>query len=421
MKILFITENFPPEMNAAATRVYERACYWIKWGHEVTVITCAPNFPQGRVFDGYENKWYQKEEMNGINVIRVKTYMSANSGTLRRILDFVSFMVTGFFASIFQKKHDVVVATSPQFFAAVCGWMVGIIRRTPFVFELGDLWPASITAVGAMKDNLFLRLMEKFELFLYRQSSCVAALTKAFKQDLIKRNIPAEKIGVVINGVDLPRYSPGPKDKALEEKWNLTNSFVVGYIGTHGMAHALENVIYAAEILHKQGHNDIKFLFVGPGAAREGVMKLTKEKQLTNVVFVPAQPKEKMPEFWRLCDLALVHLKDNPVFESVIPSKIFEAMGMGLPILLASPEGEASEIIKKEEAGSHIKAEEPQVLGDEVIKLKENKELYKKLAKNSLEASPRYSREKQATDMLTVIKCASSGKGSSVAEELNNE
>jgi hypothetical protein len=161
MKILFITENFPPEMNAAATRVYERACYWIKWGHEVTVITCAPNFPQGKVFDGYENKWYQKDEMNGINVIRVKTYMSANSGTLKRILDFISFMITGFFASIFQQKHDVVVATSPQFFAAVCGWMVGIVRRTPFVFELGDLWPASITAVGAMKDNFFLRLMER--------------------------------------------------------------------------------------------------------------------------------------------------------------------------------------------------------------------------------------------------------------------
>ena len=147
MKILFLTENFPPETNAAANRVYERATFWAAWGHDVTVITSAPNFPKGVLHDGYENKWYQTETLGGIKVVRVKTYITANAGILLRTLDFLSFMVTGFFASLAQKRPDIVVATSPQFFTAIAGWLVGVFRRRPFVLELGDIWPASIVAV----------------------------------------------------------------------------------------------------------------------------------------------------------------------------------------------------------------------------------------------------------------------------------
>lgn len=419
MKILFLTENFPPEMNAAATRVFERACYWVKWGHDVTVITCAPNFPMGKIFEGYENKWYQVESMAGIKVIRVKTYMSPNSGTLKRILDFTSFMVTGFIASLFQEKPDVVAATSPQFFTAVAGWAVGLVRRVPFVFELGDLWPASITAVGAMNENLFLQIMEKLEIFLYRQSECVAALTGSFKKDLVKRNIPPEKIAVVINGVDISRYGRRGKDEELLEKYNLTGKFVIGYIGTHGMAHALENVLHAAELI-RENHN-IVFMFVGPGAAREGLIELKKKLNLDNVLFIPAQAKEKMPDYWSICDMALVHLKNTPVFESVIPSKIFEAMGMGLPLLLVAPEGEASTIIKSEDSGIIVEPENPHALADAIISLSENKELCKRLAENSFKSAPKYSREKQAEDMFKVLESAAQRNGSDVAEKVNGK
>ena len=150
MKILFLSENFPPESNAAATRVYERACYWADWGHQVTVITSAPNFPEGKLFSGYENKWKQFETMSGIRVVRVKTYIAANRGIAHRIFDFLSFMVTGFFAALKEERPDVIAATSPQFFTAVAGWAASAVRGIPFVFELGDLWPASIAAVGAM-------------------------------------------------------------------------------------------------------------------------------------------------------------------------------------------------------------------------------------------------------------------------------
>ena len=164
MHILFITENFPPETNAAATRVFERACYWVKAGHQVTVITSQPNFPDGKLFPEFKNGWRQVDEMSGIRVVRVKTFIAANRGVLWRTIDFLSFMVTGIWAGLFETKPDVIAATSPQFFAAVGGWLLAGARRVPFVFELGDLWPASIAAVGAVQPGRALQLIEKLEL-----------------------------------------------------------------------------------------------------------------------------------------------------------------------------------------------------------------------------------------------------------------
>ncbi len=403
MNILFITENFPPERNASATRVYERACYWIKWGHEVTVITCAPNFPEGKVYPGYKNRWYQVEQMDGIRVVRVKTFISANKGFLLRSLDFVSFMFTSIAAGFFQKKPDVVMATSPQFFAAVSGWVISLFKRQPFIFELGDLWPASITAVGAMKNNLAVRIIEKLELFLYRKSAAIVALTNAFREDLICRGIDKSKIHVVVNGVDLPRYSPRPKDSDLLEELGLKDKFVIGYIGTHGMAHALVKVLDAAELLTTD--DEIRFLFVGSGAEKEKLIVEAKKRGLKNVIFYPAQPKERMPGFLSLLDVALIHLKNSPVFTTVIPSKIFEAMGMGLPVLLVGPEGgEASKIVEKDGAGLCIPSEAPEIFAQTVLELKNNHVLRKRLASASYEAAPKHTRERQAREVINVFK-----------------
>jgi colanic acid biosynthesis glycosyl transferase WcaI len=401
MRILFFTENFPPETNAAATRVYERAVYWAQWGHEVTVITCAPNFPHGRVFDGYRNAWYQVEEMSGIRIVRVKTFIAANQGVLRRSLDFLSFLVTGFVAGLFQAKADVVVSTSPQFFAAVAGWAVGLCRRRPFVFELGDLWPNSISAVGAMKKGILLTMMEKFELFLYRRSEAVAALTHAFKDNLVSRGINAEKIHVVLNGVDLPRYGPRPKDAVLSADWGIGDKFVIGYLGTHGMAHGLINVLDAVERLGPEAN--ILFLFVGAGAEREMLMAEAERRGLTNVMFQPAQPKDKMPEIWSLCDVALIHLKDSPAFADVLPSKIFEAMGMGLPILLVSPEGEASRLLQIRGAGVWVPTGDPPAFAETVRDLYQDRARLERFAVASLKSAPLHSRETQAKEMMAVL------------------
>jgi len=401
MHILFLTDNFPPERNAPASRVYEHACYWARWGHRVTVLTCAPNFPEGKVYDGYCNRWYHVEEVDGIRVVRVKTFIAKNEGVLLRILDYLSFMVTGFLAGLLQTRPDVIVATSPQFFTVVAGWAVAALRRLPFVFELRDLWPASIQAVGALRESTALRWLERLELFFYRRAAKVVALTEAFKHDLVSRGIPAEHVAVVLNGFDFARYTPQPRDMSLTQQLGLEGCFVVGYIGTHGMAHALDRVLDAAALLRDTPA--IRFLFVGAGAVRDALIAQAAQQHLANIIFVPAQPKTRMPAYWSICDLALVPLKNTPLFTTVLPSKIFEAMGMGRALVLAAPEGEASQIIRATGAGVIVPPECPTAMARAIRELYHDKAVVEQSARQALRAAPQFSREQQARDLIHIF------------------
>lgn len=408
MKILFLTDNFPPEGNAPAARTYEHAIRWVQAGHQVTVITGAPNFPEGVVFEGYKNAWYNRSHMDGIEVIRVKTYITSNEGFAKRILDYLSFMVSGFIAGLFQKKPDVIIATSPQFFNAVGGWALSAVRRKPFVFELRDIWPASITAVGAMQDSPAIKCLEKLEMFLYRRADSIVSVTHAFKKELISRGVNGDKIDVVLNGVDLSRYAPAQeKDAEWAERYQLKGKFVVGYVGTHGMAHSLEKLVDAAERL--QDRDDIRFVFAGGGAAREQLEAYVAKKQLNNIVLIERQPKELMPRLWSLCDVSLVHLKNSELFKTVIPSKIFESMGMGIPMIIGVPAGEATQIVATTESGLVVQPESPEEIADAVLKLADDTELYAKLKQNSLEAARLYSRDALAKDMLEIIEAVALG------------
>jgi colanic acid biosynthesis glycosyl transferase WcaI len=409
MKILFISENFPPETNAAATRVFERACYWSNWGHDVTVITQAPNFPQGKLHAGYKNRWVQHEEMDGIKVIRVKTFIAPNIGRVLRTLDFISFLPSAFMAGLLASRANVIVATSPQFFSAVAGWMTGFFRRIPFVFELGDIWPASFVAVGIMKKGIIYRLLENLELFLYRQAAAVVALTPAFKRNLVMRGIPPEKIAVVMNGVDAERYQPMSTYVDLAQSWGTSGKFVVGYVGTHGMAHGLHNVLDAAELLRDD--DKIRLLFVGDGAERISMLKKVKERNLTNVIMMESQPKNMMPKVWSLCDVALIHLRASPVLAEVIPSKMFEAMAMGLPLLLVSPEGEASNIVNREQTGVWVPPVQPDKLAQAIREMANDPVLCNTLVANALENVPHHSRRRQAEQMLQVLEISAKGWG----------
>lgn len=401
MHILFLTDNFPPERNAPASRVYEHACYWVRWGHQVTVITCVPNFPEGKVYAGYRNRWYQVEEVDGIRVVRVKTFITKNEGVVRRTLDYLSFMAAGFLAGLVQTRPDIVVATSPQFFTSVAGWAVAALRRLPFVFELRDLWPASIAAVGALQAGTALQWLERLELFLYQRATKVVALTAAFKHDLVSRGIPAAHVEIVLNGFDFARYAPQPRDMDLTQQLGLEGRFTVGYFGTHGMAHALDRVLDAAALLRNTPA--IRFLFVGAGAARDALIAQAAQERLDNVIFVPAQPKARMPAFWSVCDLALVPLKDTPLFTTVIPSKIFEAMGMGRTIVLAAPEGEASQIIRGTGAGVVVPPECPTATAQAIRELYHNKAVVERSALRALRAAPQFSREQYARDLMHIF------------------
>jgi glycosyltransferase involved in cell wall biosynthesis len=401
VRILFLSDNFPPEGNAPATRLYEHATRWVRAGHEVTVITCAPNFPEGRLFPGYRNAWRQVEWMDGIRVVRVRTYITANEGFLKRTLDYLSFMVMATFMSLFERRPDVVVATSPQFFCALAGWMVGVLKWRPFVFELRDLWPASITAVGAMRKSIVIRALEWVELFLYRRADAIVSVTESFREDLIARGIPGEKIHVVINGVDLDRYAPQPRDQALAREFGLEGKFVAGYMGTHGLAHALPKVLEAAERLRHR--DDIAFFFAGSGAERTRVEQLVAERDLRNVRLIPRQPKERMPALWSLCDLAIVPLRDTPVFSTVIPSKIFEAMGMGVPILMSLPEGEATRIVRATGSGVCVPPEDPQAMAEAIARLADHPADTALLRQRAHAAAPQFSRATLAASMVAIL------------------
>lgn len=399
MHILFLTDNFPPEVNAPASRTYEHCREWVKHGQRVTVITGAPNFPTGKIFSGYKNKLWQTEEMDGIRVVRVWTFITANEGFQRRVLDYLSFMISAIVAAFFVSKVDMVVGTSPQFFTAVAAWVVSVYKRRPFVFELRDLWPESIRVVGAMKDSWALRALERLELFLYARAFRVISVTHAFKHNLVARGIKASKIRVVTNGVDVSRFIPQPRDLELVRTLGFEGRFIAGYIGTHGLAHALESVLDAAQAAQMQGDESIGFVFLGDGARKAELKARAAQLGLRNVRFVDSVAKDEVPRYWALLDVAIIHLRRTPLFETVIPSKLFECMGMGIPVLHGVA-GESAEIVKSEQVGIPFTPEDSVALLAALRTLQSDSQLYARLRENCLKAAKRYDRTTLALKML---------------------
>ncbi|PHS31238.1 MAG: glycosyltransferase WbuB [Sulfurovum sp.] len=398
MKILFITDNFPPEVNAPATRTYEHCTEWIKQGAEITIITCTPNFPHGKIYDGYKNKLFQKENLDGIEVIRVWSYLTSNSGFIKRILDYASFAFMAFGVGLFQ-KYDVIIATSPQFFTTWTAWALSKIRRKPWIFELRDLWPESIRTVGAMKQERILNWLEKVELGLYKDADKVVAVTDAFKRNLIERGIDADKIEVVTNGSNMDLFSPCEKDIGLLKSLNLENKFIVGYIGTHGMAHSLDFIVQSIVKIEDRA---IHFLFIGDGAMKQKMMEMASMLLLKNITFLDPIPKDDVPRYLSIIDVSLAPLKKSDTFKTVIPSKIFEASAMQKPTLLGV-EGQAQEIIEQYNAGLCFEPEHEKDFISKVKLLKDDKILYKNCQHGCGILASEFDRKKLSNKMLEVL------------------
>lgn len=400
MHILFLTDNFPPEVNAPASRTFEHCRDWVKAGARVTVITCAPNFPKGKVYPGYRNRLVSRETMEGIEVVRVWSYMTANEGFFRRSLDYASFMVSATLASLSVRDVDIVVATSPQFFSACAGRMVSMLKRRPFVFELRDMWPESIRAVGAVKDGPLIRMLERLEEHLYAKADAIVSVTHAFRDKLIARGVAADKIHVVTNGADLSRFSRRPKDQALATALGVDGKFVAGYVGTHGMAHALETVLEAADRLRER--TDIAFLLLGDGAQKTSLKAKAQHMGLTSVLFLDSVPKEDVPRYWSLLDVSVIHLRRTELFTTVIPSKLFECMAMGIPVLHGVA-GESAHIVGKEGCGMVFEPENAAELADAIVALVGAPERRAGLAAAGPAAAVRYDRRALAASMLAIL------------------
>lgn len=403
MHILFLTDNFPPEVNAPASRTFEHCREWVKAGHQVTVITCVPNFPQGKVFEGYSNRLWQREEMAGIRVIRVWSYITANEGFIRRVLDYQSFMMSAFLAALFVRRVDVVIGTSPQFFTVCAAYAVSRCKRIPFVFELRDLWPESIKAVGAMQESAVIRLLERLELFLYRKAARIVSVTHSFKKKLIERGIDADKISVVTNGVDMSRFKPMVKDEILLQELRLEGKFVAGYVGTHGLAHHLETLLDAAEKIRRLPEGStFHFILLGDGARKQALKDEAARRKLDNVTFIDSVPKDQVARYWSLLDVSIIHLKKTDLFTTVIPSKLFECMGMGLPVLHGVA-GESADIVRDEQAGIVFEPENADELVAHLKSLQKDRAAYEGYRTHSLEAAKKYDRKAMAMKMLDVI------------------
>ncbi|MFW6147951.1 MAG: glycosyltransferase family 4 protein [Thermodesulfobacteriota bacterium] len=394
-----MTDNFPPELNAPASRTFEHCREWVRAGEQVTVITCAPNFPQGRLYPGYRNSLVQREIREGIHVIRVWTYITANEGFARRIIDYLSFAFSSTMAAMFLEA-DVVLTTSPQFFTNFGGAGVRMLKRKPWVFELRDLWPESIRAVGAMQENWMLRPLESLELFFYHKANGIVALTEAFKQNLIARGIPGEKIKVIPNSADRNLFYPREKDAALLQDLGLWEKFVVGYIGTHGMAHGLDFIVRAAARVKDPS---IHFLFVGDGSEKSQVASLARSMGLSNVTFLDPIPKEEVPHVFSVCNATLVPLKRRETFKTVLPSKIFEASAMQKPILLGV-DGQARFLVERYGAGLFFEPENEEHFLQVLKKLRNDQKCYQSLVEGCNRLAGDFSRSKLAMDMLEFIK-----------------
>jgi glycosyltransferase involved in cell wall biosynthesis len=350
--ILFLTHYFVPENNAPAARVHAMAKEWARMGHSVTVLTCAPNVPAGVVYEGYENKLYQEEWVDGIRTARVWTYLAANRGRVRRGLNYLSYLAAaGATGALLRPRADVVIATSPQFFAGWAGWPVARAHGAPFVLEIRDIWPDSITAVGALKDGRIVRALGKLEKALYDSADHIVAVGEGYRANMIRKGVAPAKVSVVTNGLDADLFTPRPTDAELRARLGFApERFVVTFAGTIGMASGLEVALGAAARLKAQGRADIAFLLIGDGAVRAGLEQQARAEGLDNVVFTGLVPRPELPAYLASSDACLVHFRKDDLFGTILPSKFFEDAAMERPILLGF-EGDARAMLEEAACG----------------------------------------------------------------------
>ena len=437
MHILYICQYFPPEMGAPAARAYEFSRRWVEAGHRVTVVCGIPNHPTGEVYPGYRKQWRKTETIDGIDVHRMWVHVTANAGTLRRTLNYLSFGLTAVLGSLRVRKADVCIASTPQFFAGLAGTVVRRLKRIPLVLEVRDLWPDSLAAVEAPAGKGMMSLLRRIERFMYRSARRIVVVSPAFRPHIERTGIPAERIDTVPNGVNTALFHPRstmrdapPTEMAAAEgssgiggnaetdahdgtDWRPArrhfaehgDAFLAGYIGTHGMAHGLETLLDAARMLESE---NMHVVFVGEGARKRELKALARD--IPNVTFYDRRPREVIAEMYAELDAALVLLRDTPLFRTVIPSKMFEIMGTGVPIVLGV-EGQARTILDEAQGGIGIPPGDARALADALLRLRDDAAFRREAGKNAFHyVRNHYDIDALAQRYLTTLQNACAGR-----------
>lgn len=391
--VLLISQYFPPETGAAPTRWSELT---ERWANEVpvTVITSAPDYPEGEIYDGYENSWIHKETHGDVEVFYTKTIPSSSGNLLRRALKFAWFMLLSFVVALRYTNPSVVIATSPQPLTGVSAWLVAKLKHARFVFEVRDLWPESIVAVSSFDNSVVLWLLDNAVEFLYGRADRIVVVSRAFIDPIVDTGVNPEKIRYHPNGIDPDFYTADGEPPAIVDVFD--GRFAVSYVGTIGRAHGLSVVIEAAQQLP-----DVQFVLVGDGAERDVLVEAAEEVE--NLILPGRCEKSDVPHVLAASDVSLVHLKPRDVFKTVIPSKMLEAMAAGLPIVLGV-KGEAERILTEAEAGIVFTPGDPDELVDAIERLKRDDDWRNELATNCREyATAEFGWDTIAADYLGTI------------------
>lgn len=418
LKILYLTHYFPPEVNAPALRVSEMGRRWADKGADVTILTGFPNHPDGIIPPEYKGMKRLVTSFGKLKLVRTYIYAAANKGFIKRIMNYLSFMTSSVVLGTSKiGKQDVIIATSPQFFVAVAGYVISRIKGCKYIFEVRDVWPEEIVAVGAIKNKYIIGALEWLEMFLYRKADLIVAVAQGTIDILTRRGVPREKLVHVPNGVDIDHFATGPDGSDLRRSLGLTDKFVACYLGTHGMAHKLSDVLDAADKLRHQ--KDIHFLFVGSGADKKNLLERARELNLSNVTFHDQIDRDRIPEFYRAADLFLVPLRKAKLFTKNVPSKIYEVMASKRPILI-STEGESRRLVESAGAGLGCTPEDSTEMAEKIKYLRDNKSLRKKMGDDGYTfALANASRMRIADDYLEILMQLVGGGRKLVATEID--
>jgi glycosyltransferase involved in cell wall biosynthesis len=370
MRILHLSQYFPPEAGAVQVRALTIARTLVEQGHQVTVLTEVPNHPSGIVQSGYQGKLWVRETRDGVDVLHLWVKASPVKTFRSRMAFYVSYMMTSIIAGLLLRgRFDVIFANSPPLFVAVAGWLISLVRRTPFVMEVQDLWPESAVALGELKNPRFIRWAEWVEEQCYRRASRVVAVTQGIYDRLVARGVPESKVVVALNGSNIKIFRPDPKGGAcLRTELGLEDKFVAIYGGIHGIAQGLETLIEVARLLADEA--DIRIVFVGEGPQKGELLALKEYYGLTNVLMLPGQSLERMPAYLSMADVALVPLRKVDLFSGARPTKMFDAWACQVPTLI-SVDGEAREVLEEIGAGLFVEPENPHALADTLLWLRD--------------------------------------------------
>lgn len=409
MNLLYISQYFPPEMGAPSARGSELARHWARAGHQVSVLTGFPNHPTGVVPAEWRSRLRRltyHEKVGHVDVYRTWLWPLPNGKAHERMRNYASFCLSAALRGMTMPRPDVIIASSPQLLVGLSGWWLAFTRQIPFVFEVRDLWPESLAAVGVGGENSLLHdALAAIAGFLYRSADRIVVVTPAFKDYLIHRwRVPAAKIEVVENGVETDLFAPDSVAAAGRRKeLNAESRFLVCYIGTMGMAHGLEALLDAAASLQSKAPH-VLFLLVGEGSEKERIKSVAQCRGLANVQFLDQQPREKIPSFISASDLCLVLLKKSDVFKTVIPTKMLEFMSCARPVILGV-EGQARQILEDAGAGLAIEPENADALAAAITQLDHNREQAKTLGEQGRAyILQNFSRASTAEKYITVLR-----------------